>query len=176
MSPFSDEDDSDLEEKAAYEAAQVHAAMGRGQSGGIDLGILNQVTHCFTLLPLLLALCLSPQRHLAILREDNNAADTDDWDAVVRGEKEVKEDTRLVRDDEDFAEGLHRRYPRHPQSSHALLHAPSASSRALPFAPAPSKAAYEAAQVHAAMGRGQSGGIDRPKTPPKVTSLPINTT
>ena len=117
----------------------------------------------------------------------NNAADTDDWDAVVRGEKEVKEDTRLVRDDEDFAEGeefftedgkmalgrkAEREKKRKEREAMRDLIEDAEGISDEDDSDLEEKAAYEAAQVHAAMGRGQSGGIDRPKTPPKVTSLP----
>ncbi|KAJ6178177.1 hypothetical protein N7519_008638 [Penicillium mononematosum] len=116
-----------------------------------------------------------------------DAADTDDWDAVVRGEKEVKEDTRLVRDDEDLLEGeefftedgkmaLGRKAEREKkrrerEAMRDLIEVAEGISDE-DDSDLEEKAAYEAAQVHAAMGHGKSGGIDRPKTPPKVTSLP----
>ncbi|KAJ9486254.1 hypothetical protein VN97_g7093 [Penicillium thymicola] len=118
----------------------------------------------------------------------NNAANTDDWDAVVRGEKEVEEDTRLVRDDEDFAEGFEEFFT---EDGKMALGRKAEREKKLKDREAmrdliedaegisdedssdvEEKAAYEAAQVHAAMGYGKSGGIDRPKTPPRVTSLP----
>lgn len=117
----------------------------------------------------------------------NNAANIDDWDAVVRGEKEVEEDTRLVRDDEDFAEGfeefftedgkmaLGRKAEREKklkdrEAMRDLIE--DAEGISDEDSDVEEKAAYEAAQLHAAMGYGKSGGIDRPKTPPRVTSLP----
>ncbi|KOS47959.1 hypothetical protein ACN38_g1035 [Penicillium nordicum] len=117
----------------------------------------------------------------------NNAANIDDWDAVVRGEKEVEEDTRLVRDDEDFAEGfeefftedgkmaLGRKAEREKklkdrEAMRDLIE--DAEGISDEDSDVEEKAAYEAAQLHAAMGYGKPGGIDRPKTPPRVTSLP----
>ncbi|CAG7963865.1 unnamed protein product [Penicillium nalgiovense] len=117
----------------------------------------------------------------------NNAANTDDWDAVVRGEKQVEEDTRLVRDDEDFAEGeefftedgkmalgrkAEREKKRKDREAMRDLIEDAEGISDEDDSDLEEKAAYEAAQVHAAMGHGKSGGIDRPKTPPKVTSLP----
>jgi hypothetical protein len=118
----------------------------------------------------------------------NNAANTDDWDAVVRGEKEVEEETRLVRDDEDFAEGFEefftedgkmalgrkaeREKKRKDREAMRDLIEDAEGISDEDDSDLEEKAAYEAAQVHAAMGHGKSAGIDRPKTPPKVTSLP----
>lgn len=118
----------------------------------------------------------------------NNAANVDDWDAVVRGEKEVEENTRLVRDDEDFAEGFEeftmedgkmalgrkaeREKKRKDREAMRDLIEDAEGISDEDDSDLEEKAAYEAAQVHAAMGRGKSAGIDRPKTPPKVTSLP----
>ncbi|CAI7589839.1 unnamed protein product [Penicillium glandicola] len=116
----------------------------------------------------------------------NDATHTDDWDAVVRGEKQV-ENTRLVRDDEDFAEveefftedgkmALGRKAEREKkrkdrEAMRDLIEDAEGISDG-DDSDLEEKAAYEAAQVHAAMGHGKSGSIDRPKTPPKVTSLP----
>ncbi|KAF4769021.1 hypothetical protein N7455_008722 [Penicillium solitum] len=118
----------------------------------------------------------------------NNAANTDDWDAVVRGEKQVEEETRLVRDDEDFAEGFEefftedgkmalgrkaeREKKRKDREAMRDLIEDAEGISDEDDSDLEEKAAYEAAQVHAAMGHGKSAGIDRPKTPPKVTSLP----
>ncbi|QQK47648.1 nineteen complex-related protein 2-domain-containing protein [Penicillium digitatum] len=118
----------------------------------------------------------------------NNAANTDNWDAIVRGDKEVEEDTRLVRDDEDFAEGfeefftedgkmaLGRKAEREKKrKDRELMRDLIEDAEGISDeddSDLEEKAAYEAAQVHAAMGHGKSAGIDRPKTPPKVTSLP----
>lgn len=118
----------------------------------------------------------------------NNAANTDDWDAVVRGEKEVEEETRLVRDDEDFAEGFEefftedgkmalgrkaeREKKRKDREAMRDLIEDAEGISDEDDSDLEEKAAYEAAQVHAAMGHGKSAGINRPKTPPKVTSLP----
>lgn len=117
----------------------------------------------------------------------NNAAHTDDWDAVVRGDKEVEQDTRLVRDDEDFAEGFEaftedgkmalgrkaeREKKRKDREAMRDLIEDAEGISDEDDSDLEEKAAYEAAQVHSAMGRGKSSGIDRPRTPPKVTSLP----
>ncbi|CAI7643954.1 unnamed protein product [Penicillium discolor] len=118
----------------------------------------------------------------------NNAANTDDWDAVVRGDKQVEEETRLVRDDEDFAEGFEefftedgkmalgrkaeREKKRKDREAMRDLIEDAEGISDEDDSDLEEKAAYEAAQVHAAMGHGKSAGIDRPKTPPKVTSLP----
>ncbi|KAJ5210119.1 hypothetical protein N7491_009931 [Penicillium cf. griseofulvum] len=119
----------------------------------------------------------------------NDAAHIDDWDEVVRGDKDIKEaeNTRLVRDDEDFAEveefftedgkmALGRKAEREKkrrdrEAMRGLIDDAEGISDE-DDSDMEEKAAYEAAQVHAAMGRGKSSGIDRPKTPPKVTSLP----
>ncbi|CAI7654864.1 unnamed protein product [Penicillium viridicatum] len=120
----------------------------------------------------------------------NNADNTDDWDAVLRlrREKEVQKDTRLVRDDEDFAEGFEefftedgkmalgrkaeREKKRKDREAMRDLIEDAEGISDEDDSDLEEKAAYEAAQVHAAMGHGKSAGIDRPKTPPKVTSLP----
>ncbi|KAJ5371923.1 hypothetical protein N7517_003929 [Penicillium concentricum] len=119
----------------------------------------------------------------------NDAAHVDDWDAVVRGDKDIKEaeNTRLIRDDEDFAEGfeaftedgkmaLGRKAERaKKQKDREAMRDLIEDAEGISDeddSDMEEKAAYEAAQVHAAMGRGKSAGIDRPKTPPKVTSLP----
>ncbi|KAJ5153900.1 uncharacterized protein N7500_009339 [Penicillium coprophilum] len=120
----------------------------------------------------------------------NDAANADDWDAVVRGDKDSTEaeNTRLVRDDEDFAEGFEefftedgkmalgrkaeREKKRKDREAMRDLIDDAEGISDEDDSDVEEKAAYEAAQVHAAMGRGKSSGIDRPKTPPKVTSLP----
>ncbi|KAL4774011.1 nineteen complex-related protein 2-domain-containing protein [Aspergillus nidulans var. acristatus] len=107
----------------------------------------------------------------------------DDWELVDR---EYDRDTRLVRDDEDFAEGfdeyvedgrisLGRKAEREQirkqreamreliEDAEALMDEDDSDLE--------EKAAYEAAQTRAAMGYG-NGLVDRPKTPPKMTSLP----
>ncbi|EPS31566.1 hypothetical protein PDE_06521 [Penicillium oxalicum 114-2] len=123
-----------------------------------------------------------------IALEDNLGSD-DDWDGIAQGEKEPEKekDTRLVRDDEDFAEGfdeyvedglisLGRKAEREQQRKQR-----EAMRELIEDAEALSddddsdleeKAAYEAHQTKAAIGNGRRNGIDRPQTPPKVTSLP----
>ncbi|CAG8908910.1 unnamed protein product [Penicillium egyptiacum] len=118
----------------------------------------------------------------------NNPASGDDWDVVPRGDKEVEENTRLVRDDEDFAEGFEefftedgkmalgrkaeREKKRKDREAMRDLIEDAEGISDEDDSDLEEKAAYEAAQVHAAMGHGNSGDIDRPKTPPKVTTLP----
>ncbi|KAJ5306770.1 hypothetical protein N7508_005785 [Penicillium antarcticum] len=117
--------------------------------------------------------------------EDDDAAHVDDWDAVARGEKPAP-DTRLIRDDEDFAEGfeeyvedgkisLGRKAEREKkqkdrEAMRELINDAEGISDE-DDSDLEEKAAYEAAQTKAAMGHGKSD-IDRPKTPPKMTSLP----
>lgn len=121
-----------------------------------------------------------------IALDDNDAAHVDDWDAVARGDKEPK-DTRLIRDDEDFAEGfeeytedgkisLGRKAERekHQKDREAMREliddAEGLSDE--DDSDLEEKASYEAAQTKAAMGHGKTHGFDRPDTPLKVTSLP----
>ncbi|KAJ5781074.1 hypothetical protein N7457_006234 [Penicillium paradoxum] len=117
--------------------------------------------------------------------DDHDAAHVDDWDAVARGDKEVK-DTRLVRDDEDFAEGFEeftedgkislgrkaeREKKRKDREAMRELIEDAEGVSDEDDSDFEEKAAYEAAQTRAAM-YGKSDAIDRPKTPPKMTSLP----
>lgn len=120
--------------------------------------------------------------------EDNIGSD-DDWDAIARGEKipEKETDTRLVHDDEDFAEGfdeyvedgkisLGRKAEREQQRKQRdamrelIEEAEGLSDEE--DSDIEEKAAYEATQTKAAIGSGRADGIDRPRTPPKMTSLP----
>lgn len=120
-----------------------------------------------------------------IALDDDDAAHVDDWDAVVRGDKETK-DTRLVRDDEDFAEGFEeftedgkislgrkaeREKNRKDREAMRELIEDAEGVSDEEDSDFEEKAAYEAAQTKAAM-YGRSEDIDRPKTPPKMTSLP----
>jgi hypothetical protein len=121
-----------------------------------------------------------------IALDDHDAAHVDDWDAVARGDKEVQ-DTRLIRDDEDFAEGFEeyvedgkvslgrkaeREKKRRDREAMRELIDDAEGISDEDDSDLEEKAAYEAAQTKAAMGRGTSDGFDRPKTPPKMTSLP----
>ncbi|KAJ5117228.1 uncharacterized protein N7443_003135 [Penicillium atrosanguineum] len=119
---------------------------------------------------------------------DNHMADQDDdWDAVVRSEKEQLSDTRLVRDDEDFAEGFdeyvedgkislgrkaERDQKRKDRDAMRELINDAEGVSDDEDSDLEEKAAYEAAQTRAAMGHGKPSGLARPGTPPKVTSLP----
>jgi hypothetical protein len=121
-----------------------------------------------------------------IALDDNAARDDDDWDAVARGDKEEHTDTRLVRDDEDFAEGFdeyvedgkislgkkaEREQKRKDRDAMRELINDAEGISDSDDSDIEEKAAYEATQTKAAMGS-RSDGIDRPRTPPKMTSLP----
>lgn len=115
----------------------------------------------------------------------DNAIDEYDWDAVGRGEKH--EETRLVRDDEDFAEGFDEyvedgkislgwkaeveQKRKEREAMRDLINDAEGISDE-EESDLEEKAAYEATQTKAAMGNGKSNGIDRPRTPPKISSLP----
>ncbi|OJJ98199.1 hypothetical protein ASPACDRAFT_53191 [Aspergillus aculeatus ATCC 16872] len=116
---------------------------------------------------------------------DVGGDDDDEWD--LQGRREQAEHTRLVRDDEDFAEGfdefvedgrisLGRKAEREQQrrqreEMRELIDDAEALSEE-DDSDVEEKAAYEAKQARAAMGNSHRDSIDRPKTPPKVTSLP----
>ncbi|KAL4752103.1 hypothetical protein BDW72DRAFT_202517 [Aspergillus terricola var. indicus] len=107
----------------------------------------------------------------------------DDWELVDR---EYDRDTRLVRDDEDFAEGFdeyvedgrislgkkaeREQNRKHREAMRELIEDAEALMDE-EDSDLEEKAAYEAAQTRAAIGYG-NGPVDRPKTPPKMTSLP----
>lgn len=120
--------------------------------------------------------------------EDNIGSD-DDWDAIARGEKipEKETDTRLVRDDEDFAEGFdeyvedgkislgrkaEREQQRKQRDAMRELIEDAEGLSDDEDSDIEEKAAYEATQTKAAIGSGRGEAIDRPRTPPKMTSLP----
>jgi hypothetical protein len=123
--------------------------------------------------------------------EDYISLDDGDPDDYMSLEKKKEEpDTRLVRDDEDFAEGfdefvedgkisLGRKAEREQQRRQReqmrdLINDAQGSSEE-DDSDAERNAAYEAAQTRAAMdgmGQDRNGLSARPKTPPKVTSLP----
>lgn len=118
---------------------------------------------------------------------DDNAGEDDDWDAVVRGDKEKVQDTRLVRDDEDFAEGFdeyvedgkislgkkgEREQKRKQRENMRELIDDAEGISDDEDSDVEEKAAYEATQTKAAVGNHRTGGIDRPRTPPKMISLP----
>ncbi|OQE26252.1 hypothetical protein PENSTE_c005G07975 [Penicillium steckii] len=121
-----------------------------------------------------------------IALEDDNTRDDDDWDAVARGEKEKYVDTRLIRDDEDFAEGFdeyvedgkislgkkaEREQKRKNRDAMRELIDDAEGISDSEDSDLEEKAAYEATQTKAAIGN-RSDGIDRPRTPPKMTTLP----
>ncbi|PIG88168.1 hypothetical protein AARAC_007274 [Aspergillus arachidicola] len=115
----------------------------------------------------------------------NDTMEDEEWDS--KNEKEDLRDTRLIRDDEDFAEG----FDEFVEDGHISLGRKAERERAkkqreemrelIEDAEGDSdeddsdleeKAAYEAAQTKAAMGHSGKDYTDRPKTPPKMTSLP----
>jgi len=119
--------------------------------------------------------------------DDHIGAHDDDWDAIARGGKETVSDTRLVRDDEDFAEGFdeyvedgkislgrkaEREQKRKNREAMRELINDAEELSDEEDSDIEEKAAYEATQTRAAMGHGKPSGIDRPRTPPKITSLP----
>ena len=119
--------------------------------------------------------------------------DTAQDDFLDRKEKpELEEDTRLVRDDEDFAEGFdefvddgrvtrgrraeREQNRRQKEAMRDLIDEAEAVSDD-EDSDIEDKAAYETAQTRAAMGNGgatttSTNGAARSKTPPKVTALP----
>ncbi|KAJ5936201.1 hypothetical protein N7454_005499 [Penicillium verhagenii] len=118
---------------------------------------------------------------------DDGAISDDDWDAIARGERtaENPKDTRLVRDDEDFAEGFEeyvedgkislgknaeREQKRKQREAMRELIDDAEGPSDDEDSDVEEKAAYEATQTKAAMGQKQD--TDRPRTPPKMTSLP----
>ncbi|KAJ6015394.1 hypothetical protein N7540_009985 [Penicillium herquei] len=119
---------------------------------------------------------------------DEGALSDDDWDAIARGEKlaEDAKDTRLIRDDEDFAEGFdeyvedgkislgnqaEREQKRKQRDAMRELIENAEGPSDEEDSDVEEKAAYEAKQTKAAIGH-KSDGIERPRTPPKMTSLP----
>ncbi|KAL2870025.1 uncharacterized protein BJX67DRAFT_370440 [Aspergillus lucknowensis] len=114
------------------------------------------------------------------LEENTN----DDWELV---DKEDLKDTRLVRDDEDFAEGFdeyvedgrislgrkaEREQKRKQREEMRELIEDAEALSDNEDSDLEEKAAYEASQTRAAMGHGSNDSIDAPRTPPKMTSLP----
>ncbi|KAF9894320.1 hypothetical protein FE257_007823 [Aspergillus nanangensis] len=113
----------------------------------------------------------------------DNLAGDEEWDATEV--KHEQRDTRLIRDDEDFAEGfdefvedghisLGRKAEREQmkkrrEEMQELIDDAEGSSEE--DSDMEEKAAYDAAQARAAMGNAGKD-TDRPKTPPKMTSLP----
>ncbi|PYH47666.1 uncharacterized protein BP01DRAFT_421403 [Aspergillus saccharolyticus JOP 1030-1] len=115
----------------------------------------------------------------------NVDGDDDEWD--LQGGREQPEDTRLIRDDEDFAEGFdefvedgrislgrkaEREQQRRQREEMRELIDDAEALSGEDDSDLEEKAAYEAKQTRAAMGQSHRGSTDRPRTPPKVTSLP----
>jgi hypothetical protein len=122
---------------------------------------------------------LTEQDYISL--EDNA---NEDWEVV---DKEDLKDTRLVRDDEDFAEGFdeyvedgrislgkkaeREQKKKQRETMRELIEEAEAFSDE-EESDLEEKAAYEASQTRAAIGHGGKDPLDRPKTPPKMTSLP----
>lgn len=113
--------------------------------------------------------------------------DAEDEDYLSLEPNKEKEETRLVPDDEDFAEGfdeyvedgrisLGKKAEREQQRRKRLemreLIEEAEDISDEDDSDADRKAAYEAAQTRAAMGHDHTDHPERPKTPPKITSLP----
>ncbi|EAW15179.1 uncharacterized protein ACLA_058370 [Aspergillus clavatus NRRL 1] len=115
--------------------------------------------------------------------EDN----VEDHEWGITTEKEDLRDTRLIRDDEDFAEGFdeyvedgrislgkkaerEQRKKQREEMKELIEDAEGISDE--DDSDLEEKAAYEAAQTRAAIGYGGKEHVDRPRTPPKMTSLP----
>ncbi|KZZ91907.1 hypothetical protein AAP_03126 [Ascosphaera apis ARSEF 7405] len=117
--------------------------------------------------------------------EDDVASD-EDW--AIAGKKDANENTRLVRDDEDFAEGFDEfvedgqialgaraeraRKQKQREEMRELIEAEESSDDE--DTDAENRAAYEEAQTRAAMyGQSREATVPaRPSTPPKVVPLP----
>jgi hypothetical protein len=133
---------------------------------------------------------LAKEQHYGVSTEKDfisldDTMEDDDWDA--KNEREDLRDTRLIRDDEDFAEGFdefvedgrislgkkaeRERIKKQREEMRDLIEDAEGVSDE-DDSDLEEKAAYEAAQTRAAMGHGGKDCTDRPKTPPKVTSLP----
>ncbi|RAL03612.1 uncharacterized protein BO80DRAFT_453263 [Aspergillus ibericus CBS 121593] len=124
---------------------------------------------------------LSTEKDFISLEDD---MEDDDWD--LQGRREDIRDTRLIRDDEDFAEGFdefvedgrislgrkaEKEQKRKQREEMRELIDDAEGLSDDEDSDLEEKAAYEASQTRAAMGGGKDH-IDRPRTPPKMTSLP----
>ncbi|KAL1879505.1 hypothetical protein Plec18167_003962 [Paecilomyces lecythidis] len=113
--------------------------------------------------------------------------DEEEEDYLSLDPKREKEETRLVPDDEDFAEGFdeyvedgrislgkkaEREQQRRKRAEMRDLIEEAEDTSDEDDSDAERKAAYEAAQTRAAMGLDHVDHPERPKTPPKITSLP----
>lgn len=114
----------------------------------------------------------------------DDAAQVDKWDPESLGEER---DTRLLRDDEDFAEGfdefvedgrisLGKKAEREQRRKQREEMRELINEAEVPSDEEDSdleeKAAYEAHQTRAAMGNGGCDRVDRPRTPPKMAAIP----
>ncbi|PLB50681.1 hypothetical protein P170DRAFT_355418 [Aspergillus steynii IBT 23096] len=114
---------------------------------------------------------------------EDNAGDAE-WE---EGAREDHRDTRLIRDDEDFAEGFdefvedgrislgkkaEREQQRRQREQMKELINDAEGSSDEDDSDIEERAAYEATQTRAAMGKSGRDPFERPKTPPKMTSLP----
>lgn len=133
---------------------------------------------------------LAKEHNASLIKEDdyislNDPEQVDEWDPNGHGED--SKDTRLIRDDEDFAEGFddfvedgkvslgrkaeREQKRRQREEMRELINDAEVTSDE-EDSDFEEKAAYEANQTRAAMGHGGRDRIDRPRTPPKMVALP----
>lgn len=116
---------------------------------------------------------------------DDGAPGDNEWDP--NNQQEQPKDTRLLRDDEDFAEGFdefvedgrislgkkaEREQKRRQREAMRDLIDDAEVASDEEDSDFEEKAAYEANQTRAAMGHGGRDRVDRPRTPPKMATLP----
>ncbi|KAL4888183.1 nineteen complex-related protein 2-domain-containing protein [Aspergillus ambiguus] len=131
------------------------------------------------------------ERRARLAKEQKYTSTAEDFisladDAVSDDEQQDVKETRLLRDDEDFAEGFdeyvedgrislgrkaEREQARKRRDEMRELIDDAEGLSDDEDSDLEEKAAYEAAQARAAMGK-SGKDTDRPKTPPKMTSLP----
>ncbi|KAL1979799.1 hypothetical protein VTN96DRAFT_5184 [Rasamsonia emersonii] len=142
-----------------------------------------------TVIPSEAEIRMKKERRARLAREQEyislNGGDEEDY-LPLDGKKE-KNNTRLVRDDEDFAEGfdeyvedgrlslgrkaeLEQQRRQREEMRELIEEAENTSEE--DDSDVEHKAAYEAAQTRAAIGSDRGDLSTRPRTPPKVTSLP----
>lgn len=133
---------------------------------------------------------LAQEHNAGLIKEDeyislDDPGQVDELDPNNQGDESI--DTRLIRDDEDFAEGFdefvedgkislgrkaerEQKRRRREEMRELIDDAEVASDEE--DSDFEEKAAYEANQTRAAMGHGGRDDIDRPRTPPKMSALP----
>lgn len=134
---------------------------------------------------------LAKEHNASLIKEDdyislNDPEQVDEGVPNSQGDDDAI-DTRLIRDDEDFAEGFddfvedgkislgkkaEREQKRRQREEMRELINEAEVSSGEEDSDFEEKAAYEAHQTRAAMGHGGRERIDRPRTPPKMVALP----